>query len=126
MSCDCGTCTDSVIIVHALYFSCQIQYCWILLVFYVFGGNLVFRFRALKCSTSTALEKPCCIHHCCWQFVNHVNGFVLIGTGGGCSFIDTISNIKECPIYSVVWCRTLLKNDMIATFKEKGISQMFP
>ena len=36
-------------------------------------------------------------------------------------FIDVRSNIKECPILSAVWHRTILKDDMIATFKEEGI-----
>ena len=47
-----------------------------------------------------------------------------LGTEGGNSFIDVLSNIKDCPIYSVVWHRSKIKNDMIATFKEKGIFQM--
>ena len=37
------------------------------------------------------------------------------------SFNNVPSNIRECPTYSVVWRRALLKDDVISTFKEPRI-----
>ena len=37
------------------------------------------------------------------------------------SFNNVPSNIRECPTYSVVWRRALLKDDVISIFKEPGI-----
>ena len=34
---------------------------------------------------------------------------------------DLTENISECPVYSVVWRRSFLKDNMIKSFKDKGI-----
>lgn len=40
------------------------------------------------------------------------------------SFLGVMSDVKEWPIYSVIWHRAVLKDDMIATFTEEGIFHM--